>query len=54
MYLPGVSKIREDKWRARIGYRKKRIHLGYFETEEEAFAAYLKARKEYGFSTRKT
>jgi hypothetical protein len=35
------------KWRAMIGVDEKRIHLGYFDTEEEARQAYLDAKKIY-------
>jgi hypothetical protein len=36
-----------NKWRARIYYDKKQIHLGLFNTEEEARNAYLEAKKKY-------
>ena len=36
-----------NKWRARIGLNQKRIHLGYFDTEEEARQAYIDAKKKY-------
>ena len=35
------------KWRARIRINKKRKHIGYFQTEKEAYDAYQKAQKEY-------
>ena len=38
---------RVKKWRARIGYNKKRKNLGYFNTEAEAHNAYLEAKKKY-------
>ena len=41
-YNRGVIK-QKGKYRARIGYGYKRIHLGYFATKEEAHEAYKKA-----------
>lgn len=40
---------REDKkkWHARIGVSGKRLHLGYFETKEQAADAYMRAAHEY-------
>ena len=38
---------RDKKWRAQIQLNKKGIHLGYFDTEEEARNAYLEAKKKY-------
>lgn len=38
----GVSLYRDGRWRARISLNRKEIHLGYFDTFEEA----LKVRKE--------
>ncbi len=35
------------KWRSRIGLNGKRIHLGYFNTKEEAYEAYKIAAKKY-------
>lgn len=35
----GVSK-RNNKWETKIGINKKRIHLGYFDTQEEAAQKY--------------
>lgn len=35
------------RWRARITYNEKNIHLGYYKTKEEAALAYAKAAKEY-------
>jgi hypothetical protein len=35
------------KWQARIGVNYKRIHIGKFNTPEEAHEAYKKAAKEY-------
>jgi hypothetical protein len=34
------------KWQARIRVEGKQIHIGYFDTAEEAHAAYLKAKAE--------
>lgn len=38
---------RDKKWRARIHLKNKGIHLGNFNTEEEAREAYLKAKEIY-------
>lgn len=44
----GVSwRKAEEKWRAQIGYDGKRIHLGYFDKEEDAHQAYCKAAKRF-------
>jgi hypothetical protein len=34
------------RWQAAIGIQNKQHHLGYFDTEEEARAAYVKAKRE--------
>ena len=39
------------KWRARIWIANKKMHLGYFEYEQDAFSAYLKACDGNSFST---
>jgi len=44
----GVDEKR-GKFRARITYDGKQIHLGYFQTAEEAHEAWLQARDELGF-----
>tara|TARA_R110000868_G_scaffold339485_1_gene600210 strand:- start:181 stop:645 length:465 start_codon:yes stop_codon:yes gene_type:complete len=36
-----------NRWMAYIVLNKKKIHLGYFDTEEDAHAAYLKAKEIY-------
>ena len=39
----GVAYYKRDKkWHARIMYMKKRIHIGYYTTPEEAYEAYKK------------
>ena len=38
---------RDNNWRAYINLNRKFIHLGYFNTEEDARNAYLKAKKQY-------
>lgn len=35
------------KWRAAIKYNRKKMTVGEFDTEEEAFFAYLEAKKKY-------
>ena len=37
----------QKKWQARIGVNKKRIHLGWYKTEEEAIEARKKAEEKY-------
>jgi hypothetical protein len=37
----------KGKWRARVGVRGRDVHLGYFNTAEEASAAYFKAARLY-------
>ena len=37
----------QNKWTAQIGINKKKIHLGCFDTKEEAHQAYLDAKKIY-------
>lgn len=45
--LRGASWVKESgKWKAQIGHKGKRIHLGYFDTAEEAHAVYVKAKEE--------
>lgn len=42
--LKGVSYYRKlGKWRAQIGYREKKMHLGYYFSPKEAHAAYCTA-----------
>jgi hypothetical protein len=36
-----------NKWRSRITFEGKNIHLGYFNTEEEARQAYISAKSVY-------
>ena len=36
-----------NKWQAEIAVNRKSIHLGYFDTKEEARNAYLEAKKKY-------
>lgn len=44
---PGVSYFSiTSSWRAIIGHKNKRYYLGYFETEELAFRAYLNKKYE--------
>lgn len=34
-----------DKWRAAVSVSKKRVHVGVFATKEEAYEAYIKAKR---------
>lgn len=44
----GVSwHVHVKKWNAKIGVNGRRIHLGYFDSEEEASVAYINAAKLY-------
>jgi hypothetical protein len=48
MKYKGITKIINGSgWVARIGVNNKRIYLGYYNTEEEAYAVYCKASKKY-------
>jgi hypothetical protein len=42
---PGVDKYNK-RWRAKIRYQNKHIHIGYFDTPEEAYKAYNTTRLE--------
>jgi HNH endonuclease len=42
----GTHQISNGRWRSVI-YAPKKIHLGYFDTEAEAHAAYLEAKRKY-------
>lgn len=48
----GVFKIKDNRWRSIISIRKKRIHLGYFKTFEEAVASRKEAEIKYNFTNR--
>lgn len=43
--LLGVSK-KNNRWRAAIKVNKKTIHIGTFDTKEQAFAAYVAKKRE--------
>ena len=46
--ISGIGYIQKtNRWIAKIGYHYKNIHLGTFDTKEEAIVARLKAEKEY-------
>lgn len=45
--ITGVYLSHNGKWRARITYEGERIHLGYFDTKEQAEAARLAAEDKY-------
>ena len=45
----GVTQIPSGKYRAQMSYNKKPIHLGYYDTLEEAAQARADANVEYGF-----
>lgn len=42
----GVTKMKNEKWKAQIRANNKLIYLGYFDTEHEAHLAYVKASRE--------
>ena len=45
---PGVYwHVRDERWGAKVVYKGKAIHLGYYLTEKEAFEAYLIAKKAF-------
>ena len=39
--------FQDGKWRSQITINRKKIHLGYFNTEDEARQAYLIAKEKY-------
>lgn len=39
--------VRLEKWQARLTINNKRLHLGYFDDPEKAFAAYSEAKAKY-------
>lgn len=41
---PGVYLYQGKKWKAQVGRNGKKISLGYFDKEEDAYNAYLNAR----------
>lgn len=48
--VPGVFFRKEqNKWRAKISHKGKRISLGQFATKEEAIQARIEAEKKYGY-----
>lgn len=38
---------KSNKWRVKISFNNKKIHIGYFDNEEDARAAYLEAKEKY-------
>lgn len=44
--LKGVTKSQKGSWQAQIAINKRKFHLGYFPTPEEAHAAYCRKAQE--------
>lgn len=42
----GVYSLKSGKWQAQIAINRKTKHLGTFQTQEEAYSAYLEAKKQ--------
>ena len=42
----GVSKTGSGKYRAELSLKKKRVHIGSFDTPEIAYAAYVDAKRQ--------
>ena len=43
----GVNKINDYRYRATIGVGLKKVHIGYFKTEVEAYKAYTQTKTEW-------
>ena len=43
----GVSKLKCGKWQSTLCYKGKRIYIGRFDTEEDAYIAYENKKKEF-------
>lgn len=51
--FPGVHfNNREEKWRAKINIDRKPVHLGSFDSPEEAYAVWLERAKASGYTRR--
>jgi len=51
-YIGVYWKQSNKKWGCQIYYNKKRLHLGYFNSEEEAHQQYLQTIKEYNITNK--
>lgn len=46
----GVTKLKDGKWQCSISYQSKNIYVGRYETEEQAYKAYLNKMQELGIN----
>ena len=46
----GVTKLKDGKWQSSISYRSKNIYIGRYDSEEDAYNAYLEKKRELGIN----